>query len=106
MSDPMKKMAAIVHSAYKCHDCKAVRAVTIIPAVIDGQIVDDGVTAEDCSACYSTNIETLFQTTSASESAAYLRVISLTTDSAGKDNDLQTKMQREMELLRKLDKDE
>ena len=103
MSD---RMSAVVYSAYKCNSCNSVRAVTMIPAVIDGIIEDDQMTAQFCSVCDSTNIKTLFETKNASESAAYLKVISVTTNSKGKDKESYSKMQREMKLLRRWGKDE
>jgi hypothetical protein len=103
MSD---RISAAVYSAYKCNDCKSVRAVTMIPAVIDGVVEDDQMTAQDCSVCYSTDIETLFETKDPSEGSAYLKVILLTTNSKGKHKDLESKIKRQMQLLRKWKKDE
>ena len=103
MSNPI---SAAVFSAYKCNDCNSVRAVTMIPAVIDGVVEDDQMTAPDCSVCYSTNIKTLFETKDPSEGSAYLKVISLTTNSKGKHKDIVSKMRRQMQLLRKWGKDE
>lgn len=69
--------AHVTFSIYRCLDCNDKRAVTCIPAVIDGVVSDAPSVAEDCSQCRSTNIKTLFETKDADEFAVYCQIINL-----------------------------
>ena len=66
----------ITYSIYKCLDCLQKRALTCIPAVIDG-VVNEEKIPYFCSQCDSDNVKVLFETKSADEFSVYCQIINL-----------------------------